>query len=111
MKSGENQKLLNSYKVKMKLLIVFLTFFVLALADPRETKFDVAPGEINAENFGQLSQYFTNNSRIASGTAGKKGENLYYCYVSVNFIQKSQVCGCTLVNAQFVVTSGRCCIE
>lgn len=83
----------------MKILILNLVFAIATSA------FYTAPGEITAENFSVRS------GRIASGFEAKKGENLDFCYLSIGFFQKSQSCGCMIVNERYVVTSARCVVE
>jgi hypothetical protein len=83
----------------MKFFLLFSLTFVAAYG------FYTAPGEINAENFEDFEQ------RIASGTALKKGLFLDLCYISINFFQKQQTCGCLIFSEQYVVTTARCVVE
>lgn len=65
----------------------------------------VAPGENTIGNFSD------ENQRIASGVAAKKGENVDFCYLTINFLQKKQNCGCFIYNKNYVGTSARCVVE
>jgi secreted trypsin-like serine protease len=65
----------------------------------------IDPGEVTLENFDFL------DSRIASGIAAKKGENLDFCYLSINFFNKQQSCGCLILSPDYVITSARCVVE
>jgi hypothetical protein len=66
----------------------------------------VKPGEVEItdESFEELQ-------KIAGGLPSKKGEMLSFCYISVNFFQKQQTCGCLIYNSQYVVTTARCVVE
>lgn len=66
---------------------------------------DIAPGEFTAENI------FSDDNRIGSGVAAKRGENLDFCYLNVVFIQKTQLCGCEIISRNYVATSARCVWE
>jgi secreted trypsin-like serine protease len=81
----------------MKVLIFFFCVIFVGVAD-------VASDEI-------LSESLSRKGRIASGSAGKKGENLEFCYLSIGFFQKHQTCGCVIMNEEWVMTSARCAYE
>jgi secreted trypsin-like serine protease len=84
---------------------VFLLLAVV-IAGAFSEEFDIiAPGEFTADDL------LAGNNRIGSGVAAKKGENLDYVYLTVQFIQKTQNCGGVLVDKQWVATSGRCVYE
>jgi secreted trypsin-like serine protease len=67
--------------------------------------YDINPLDYTFDNL------ITENNRIGSGVAAKKGENLDYCVLTSTFIQKTQVCGCAIVDAKWVLTSARCVVE
>lgn len=83
----------------MKKILLLSVFVACALAQ------DIAPGEFTADDL------ISDNNRIGSGVAAKKGENLDYCYINSQFIQKSQSCGCEIISKDYVATSGRCIYE
>jgi hypothetical protein len=91
--------------LKMKKIVVFSALLMSAIyANPY-----VAPGEVTFESFDFEDQL--GDQKIASGLAGKKGENLDFCYLSINFFNKRQSCGCSIVDSNQVVTSARCVVE
>lgn len=49
--------------------------------------------------------------RATSGTAAKKGENLEFCYIVINFYSVQKTCGCFISSDSYVVTSARCLFE
>lgn len=51
------------------------------------------------------------NYRIASGTAGKRGENLDFCYISAKVDGLEETCGCLIASPLYVVTSAQCLTE
>lgn len=94
----------------MKLLIISLIAIVGAVLGDN-SPFYLAPGEITSENFSDFSDFLNKNARISSGVAGRRGENLDFCYISVRFQQKSQTCSCVVMDNLWVATSARCVIE
>lgn len=49
--------------------------------------------------------------KIASGSKAKAGDNLEFCWMEVTFQNKRQYCGCTLIHAEYVVTTFLCVYE
>jgi hypothetical protein len=97
----------------MKFLLVLSLFVATSIALPHTP--DLPAGYANADTYDEfLEQVKAANvggSRIAGGTAAKKGENPEFCYLNVGFFSKQQVCGCWIYDAQWVVTSARCVVE
>lgn len=89
------------FDIKMKFCVLFSIIFGVAFGG--YTK----PGEITADNL----ESFATLNKITAGTALKKGQFLDFCYISVNFFQKQQTCGCFIYNEQFVATTARCVVE
>lgn len=82
----------------MKIFVILLVLSVAILASPI----------INEESdFGKVS----NELRVTSGENTKKGENLDYCYIVVNFYNVQKTCGCNIISPIFVTTSARCVFE
>lgn len=52
-----------------------------------------------------------NQLRIASGADSKKGENLDFCYIVINFYEKQKTCGCVIASPYHVLTTARCVYE
>lgn len=94
------QKFFDIFQVKSKMKSILIIFTVV-LGVLSEDLF--LPGELTAET------YF--NNRIASGETAKKGENLDFCYLNVQFNSKSQLCGCAIISKKWLATSGRCLYE
>lgn len=93
----------------MKILLIILTVNVWCVFGDDYPS--IEPGDTNNENFLDLASSFANNSRAASGTTARRGENLDFCYLSVRFQHKWLICGCVLMDSQWVATSARCVIE
>lgn len=93
----------------MKNFLIFIALLVGVLADPNP--FVNKPGEVTADNFKEIGDLLNKNSKIASGIVAKKGENLEFCYITVQFLSKTLSCGAVLVNAQWVATAARCVYE
>jgi hypothetical protein len=94
----------------MKNLILFISLVVGVFGTNHPS---IEPIEINEETFldsSDLDESFANYSRMVY-TNAKKGENLDLCYLYVKFAQKTQTCGCVVVDANWVLTSGRCVYE
>lgn len=72
--------------------------------------FYTAPGEVTAEAFDDENE---NDlvSKISNGKPLKRGEFLEFCYLSIQFNNKFQTCGCFIWNKNFVVTTARCVQE
>lgn len=51
------------------------------------------------------------SEKIAAGTDFKNGENLDFCYFTVNFYTRFKTCGCLFWKDNFIITSGSCVIE
>lgn len=85
----------------MKFLTILPILVAAAIADPSE--YLILPGELTIQD--------NYNSKIASGQPAKKGENLDYVYLTIQFQQKSQTCGGFIFNENYVVTSARCVVE
>lgn len=83
----------------MKFVVLFLTLFSLASASPYKA--------LDGLNFNS----FERQGRIALGDDGKKGENLDFCYITVNFYEKQKTCGCIIATEKWVVTTARCVYE
>lgn len=88
----------------MKLIFILFVVIVGVFAAEENDEF-LVPGEVTFEDL------FSENNRIASGVKAKAKENMDYCYLNVKFIQKSQVCGCAIIDEQWLLTSGRCVYE
>lgn len=88
----------------MKVFAILFVIFVAALAE-FDLNLYVAPGEITEDHF------LPPGSRISGGDKAKKGENLSWGYATISFINKVVSCGVTLVDKQYALTSGRCCVE
>lgn len=50
-------------------------------------------------------------SKISSGTQEKKRDNQEMCYMNVTYQQQWQLCGCTLIENQWIVTAKTCVFE
>lgn len=76
---------------KMMLLVILLALLVAtSAADP-------------VENF--------LNARIAEGVPSKKGENLDFCWMYINFYEKQKICGGVIISETDVLTSALCVNE
>lgn len=95
----------------MKSIVIILSVLFVAASAHYPSEFFAAPGEVTGDTFDDFNKFINNGSRTASGVAGKKGENLDLCYISVQFQQKSQSCGCFVYDTNYVATSARCVFE
>lgn len=110
----------------MKFVVVLSFFIVASLATPAPVLDYLKPGQVTADNYEEfLSQRKEldeiaallsgesriGNSKISSGSDAKKGDYPEFCYVSIGFFSKIQVCGCWIYDKQYVVTSARCVVE
>lgn len=84
----------------MKPILIILTFIFGVFSEDF-----YQPGELTADT------YFNTLGRIASGNNAKRGENLDFCYLNIQYISKYQVCGCAIINRNWLATSGRCLFE
>lgn len=54
---------------------------------------------------------FVNDFKVSSGEKEKKKENLEFCWMNVTFQNQWQLCGCVLIDPQWIVTSQLCVYE
>lgn len=85
-------------------------FIVLSIVFATAYGFYTAPGEVTADVF---DEEIDDNqiSRISSGQPIKKGEYLDFCYISVQFNNKYQTCGCSIYDNSNIITTARCVHE
>jgi hypothetical protein len=54
---------------------------------------------------------YVNDFKVSSGEKEKKKENLEFCWMNVTFQNQWQLCGCALIDPQWIVTSQTCVFE
>lgn len=96
----------------MKFFVVFALFIVAAQAVP----YYMPPGLVTADTQEDFLKDLQSSGakigeKIASGSEPKKGEYPDLCYLSIQFYEKTQSCGCWVFDKQYVVTSARCVTE
>lgn len=100
--------------MKMKLIKISIFFIVLI----KGSWSYIEPGEVNPQSQKQFLNQFKliydnrkSATRIANGFAAKFGEVNEFCYLSNNFFNKRQNCGCVIVDNCHVLTSASCVKE
>lgn len=99
----------------MKFIIVLAVIFSVALSSP--SPYYLEPGAVTLDTYEEfLKEHEKQISRvetekIASGIAAKRGEYPELCYLSIQFFNKQQTCGCFIWDKHHVVTSARCLRE
>lgn len=98
----------------MKLLIILSALVASVLSTP----YYIEPGQVTLDTYEEylkeqqlLNTRVESDQKIAAGTAAKKGEYPEFCYISVQFYQKQQSCGCFIWEKQYVVTAARCVVD
>lgn len=51
------------------------------------------------------------DTRVSSGEKDKRRENIEMCWMNVTFQNQWQLCGCTLIDPQWIVTTRLCVYE
>lgn len=86
-------------------VILLLTIVAAALAADIEFPATLYPSDLIDDTF------IDPDSKISGGKKVKKGENIEFGFAIISFINKVTTCGVTLVDAEYAVTSARCCVE
>lgn len=102
-------------------LVVFAVFLALASSTPNPKPgpfYYMEPGAVSFDTYElfldeqkNVINRIEDGEKIASGVAAKKGNYPELCYLSIEFYQKQQTCGCYVHDEYHVITSARCVIE